>query len=76
MTAKRTTHKTQVRSEAMQAKFLQAIRAGRISVWQDATKLLDVSHTTVFNMLARARRDGHRIATRTGGAWEIMRARK
>jgi len=74
MTAKLTTHKSKARSLAMQARFLKAIRAGQIAAWQDAAELLDVSHTSVFNMLRQARQDGHRIATRTGGAWEIMKA--
>ena len=73
MTAKRTKVRSDTqRSLALRAKFMKALRAGQISSWQEAAALLDVSHTSVFNMLRDARRDGHRIATRTGGAWLIV----
>ncbi len=75
MTAKLTTRVTKhtLRSEAAQVKFMRAIRGGKISGASTAAELFDVTEATIWNWVANARRNGQRIATRTGGAWELLK---
>lgn len=54
------------------AGLLDAIRRGRITSATQAAERFGVSRTTIQNQLRMARAAGHRIATRTGGRWEML----
>jgi transposase len=59
-------------SLAAQARFLRAIKAGRITSGVEAARMFSVGEATIWNWVANARRNGQRIATSTGGAWCLL----
>lgn len=52
--------------------LIREIKRGKIMSSEQAARHFGVSRTTIANYLRMARAAGHRIATRTGGRWELL----